>query len=403
MRSSLKLLIGVALISVSARQSMAAEPAPSYTVKIESVLKHDDGQFIWFHARAAAIPDSSAKEPQVVMTLQKHLSVSDFYSGLSVMRQDHPGGKWTGPVLPPELDWKKLDNGLTISVADVTPLYHRPTGKVIAIGAQVRYSSKGHQLEDVPRAHCTAYAVLDPEKNQWSPWQVLELPHEKQFNFARSACSQCVVRPDGRTLLPLYIAENAKSDFSTVVAEFGFDGQKFKYLRHGNVLKMTGGNGLHEPSLIEFGGKFYLTMRTVPRGYVSVSEDGLNFQPQKPWQFDDGSELGSHNTQQHWIARRQALFLVYTRSGANNDHIFRHRAPLFMAQVDPATLKVIRKTEKIVVAERGADLGNFGCNYVSPSESWITVSEGVFTKEARRRGADGTTFIARILWSQPNR
>lgn len=402
MRSSLKLLIGLSLISISAGPIFAAEPAPTFTVKLETVLKHDDGQFLWFHPRAAAIPGSNRNEPQIVMTLQKHLKVSDFYSGLHVLRQDHPGGTWSGPVLPPELDWRKLDNGITISVADVTPGFHPQTGKVIAIGAQVRYSTKGHQLDDVPRAHCTAYTVLDPKSNQWSGWQTLELPAGKQFNFARNACAQWVVRPNGNVLIPLYIAEKAKSDYGTTVAEFSFDGQKFNYVQHGNVLEMAGGRGLHEPSLVEFGGKFYLTMRNEKRGYVSVSDDGLNFKRVQPWQFDDGSELGSYNTQQHWLAHSHGLFLVYTRRGANNDHIFRHRAPLFMGQVDPVTLKVIRKTEKIVIAERGADLGNFGCNYVSPSESWITVSEGVFTKEARKRGAEGATFVARIRWSQPN-
>ncbi|MEI2722625.1 MAG: hypothetical protein V9H26_03485 [Verrucomicrobiota bacterium] len=35
----------------------------------------------------------------------------------------------------------------------------------------------------------------------------------------------------------------------------------------------------------------------------------------------------------------------------------RHRAPLFMAQVDPTTLRVLRRTEKVVVPERGAELG----------------------------------------------
>ncbi len=39
-------------------------------------------------------------------------------------------------------------------------------------------------------------------------------------------------------------------------------------------------------------------------------------------------------------------FLVYTRRGADNDHVFRHRAPLFIAQVDPKRLDVIRASER---------------------------------------------------------
>ena len=139
------------------------------------------------------------------------------------------------------------------------------------------------------------------------------------------------------------------------------------------------------------------------RLYVSVSDDGLQFAEPKPWTFDDGAELGSYNTQQHWLAHGDGLFLIYTRRGANNDHIMRHRAPLFMAQVDARTLQVIRRTEKIVVPERGAELGNFGAASISESESWITVAEGMFMKDSRERGAEGATFIARVIWAKPNK
>jgi uncharacterized cupin superfamily protein len=36
-----------------------------------------------------------------------------------------------------------------------------------------------------------------------------------------------------------------------------------------------------------------------------------------------------------------------------------------MAQVDPTRLRVIRKTERVLVPERGARLGNFGVNLVT--------------------------------------
>ncbi|MFO0919905.1 MAG: hypothetical protein U0872_16530 [Planctomycetaceae bacterium] len=45
--------------------------------------------------------------------------------------------------------------------------------------------------------------------------------------------------------------------------------------------------------------------------------------------------------------------MAYTRRGANNDHIARHRAPLFVAQVDLQSLQVIRSTEQILLPERG--------------------------------------------------
>ena len=74
-----------------------------------------------------------------------------------------------------------------------------------------------------------------------------------------------------------------------------------------------------------------------------------------------------------------------------------------MAQVDTQTLQVRRNTEKIIVPERGAELGNFGACAISESESWVTVSEGMFMKDSKTRGAKGTTFVARIMWSKPNK
>lgn len=95
--------------------------------------------------------------------------------------------------------------------------------------------------------------------------------------------------------------------------------------------------------------------------------------------WDDGADLGNYNTQQHWVTHSNGLFLVYTRKGAHNDHVFRHRAPLFIAQVDPEKLCVVRSTERVLVPERGARLGNFGVAEVSENETWVTVAEWMQT------------------------
>src|SRR6185436_12067028 len=102
--------------------------------------------------------------------------------------------------------------------------------------------------------------------------------------------------------------------------------------------------------------RFYLTLRNDQRAYVTTSRDGLHFDAIRPWTFDDGSDLGSYNTQQHWLAHSDGLFLVYTRRGANNDHIIRSRAPLFIARVDPEKLCVIRSSERILIPERGGEM-----------------------------------------------
>lgn len=373
-----------------------------YEIRLQTVLEHDDGQFLWFHPRVAPVPSATGGVPAVVMTLQKHLRVSDHYSGLSVMRTDDLGATWSGPEARPELDWVPGPNGTNFAVCDVTPGWHAPTGKLIAVGARVRYGQGGEQLDNDQRDNQTAYTVHDPAAGTWTPWRVIDMPADAKFDYARSACAQWLTLPDGTLLLPFYYGPNASAPASVTVVRCSFDGNELKYLEHGNEMELPIVRGLCEPSIAWHGGKFYLTLRNDLKGYVTRSDDGLHYEDIRPWTFDDGAELGSYNTQQHWVSHSDGLFLVYTRSGANNDHIMRHRAPLFIAQVDPERLVVLRDTERVLIPERGATLGNFGANAVSERESWVTVSEGVWGDDARRRGATGATFLARIIWNRPN-
>ena len=68
------------------------------------------------------------------MTLQKHLRVSDHYSGLHVLETDDLGRTWRGPTAVPELDWETEPasvgegGGATIAVADVTDEKSRGRG-----------------------------------------------------------------------------------------------------------------------------------------------------------------------------------------------------------------------------------------------------------------------------------
>lgn len=373
-----------------------------FETELQTVLEHDDGQFLWYHPRATVLPPSDDQDrPNILITLQQHLHTSDHYSGLSMLTSTDLGQSWTGPTPIQELDWVREPGGVDVAVADVTPMLHPPSGKVIAVGAQVRYSATGEQLEDRPRAHQTAFAVFDPATGQWTRWQRLDMPDDPLFDFARSACAQFVVEDDGSVLLPFYIGRSAEAPYSVTVARCSFDGRQLTYREHGNILSLDQARGLYEPSLIRCADRFYLTIRNDFKGYASVSPDGLNYRPAKAWTFDDGSDLGSYNTQQHWLAHQDGLFLVYTRRGADNDHIMRHRAPLFLAQVDPELLQVIRSTERVIVPERGGELGNFGASAISDRESWVTVSEGVWNEDARRRGATGALFIGRVVWGDP--
>ena len=160
--------------------------------------------------------------------------------------------------------------------------------------------------------------------------------------------------------------------------------------------------GLCEPSVALYKGTYYLTIRNDVKGYVTTSKDGLNYDAIKPWMFDDGTELGSYNTQQHWLTHSDGLFLVYTRRGAGNDDVFRNRAPLFMAQVDPEKLVVVRATEKVLMPNTGAAFGNFGATAIDENESWVTDAEGVFG-DALKPGVKARVLNARVIWSSPDR
>lgn len=375
-----------------------------FTVELQTILKHDDDEFHWFHPRATVHSSNSLdQKPAALLTILKHLRASDHYSGTYVMHSNDLGKTWTEPVMPAELDWVHDANKVDIAVADVTPIFHARSGKVIAVGAQVRYNTKGEEIEDQVRSHQTAYAVFDPETKKWSPWRRLEMPPDERYNFARSACAQMVIEPTGNLLLPFYVSESARNLFRTQVVRCSFDGAELKFVEAGNELKLDVPRGLYEPSLINHAGMYYLTLRNDVRGYVTTSADGLNYSEIKPWTFDDGAELGSYNTQQHWVSNGDALYLSYTRRGANNDHIVRHRAPLFIAQVDPQELVVLRDTEKILMPERGATFGNFGATQVSSTEAWVTDAEGIFRPEDRKRGAEGAVYLARVKWEKPGR
>ena len=91
----------------------------------------------------------------------------------------------------------------------------------------------------------------------------------------------------------------------------------------------------------------------------------------------------------------KGLFLVYTRRGAGNDHIFRHRAPLFIAQVDPSRLCVIRATEKVLLPAEGATLGNSGVCRISDQESWITCGEGLL-RLGKRKNDLNKVYVVRV-------
>jgi hypothetical protein len=276
----------------------------------------------------------------------------------------------------------------------------------LGIGHTARYENNKVMHE---RKRETCFSVYDDKVRKWTPWSMLDMPADAKYHSSGAGCVQRVDLENGDVLLPIYFKAKGDKYYRVTVLRCTFDGKTLKYVNQGNELALESGRGVYEPSLTKFQGKYYLTLRNDTAAYVTVSDDGQHFGPIKKWTFEDGTDLGNYNTQQHWVTHDDALYLVYNRRGAFNDHMIRHRAPLFMAQVDPGQLNVLRHTERILVPDNGARLGNFGVTEVNENETWVTVAEWMQTfgpniviPKDNAYGADNRVYAARILWAKPN-
>ncbi len=364
------------------------------------------------HARPGVIPGN----PPVglVTASPSRISGDDVFYAIQEIRSED-GGKTWGKPQNTSLSRRNLPSGNDEGICDFWPKFHAASGKLLGTGHTVRYYKDN--LSPLPRPRQTAYSVYDSVNKNWNPWRTLEFPKELADYFISEGAgsTQRYDMPDGTILLPTYfVSDPAKAtsiatmheQLISTVLQCAFDGETLTYIRHGNELYSPDKPGLCEPSITFSSGRFYITLRNDFNGYVATSDDGLHYTQPRRWTFDDGSNLGSYNTQQHWLAHQDELFLIYTRSGANNDHIPRNRAPLFMAQVDKERLCVIRDSECILMPERGAKLGNFGVAQFSDREYWVADAEWMQTKspdyancrKCEERGSDNAVFLTKVTF-----
>jgi hypothetical protein len=379
----------------------AAEPVVgpvSYRLQLDVVSEGFDGKTCWFHPRAGAIP---GKVPSVVLTLQKwNLKRSDVFYPVASRVSPDLGRTWS-PVVEHSatLGRHRIDETREEAICDFTPKWHAQSGRLLGTGHTVFY--KDDVLMAVRPRH-TVWSVFDPATQTWTAWAKMHMPDSPKFGCAGAGSTQRVDLANGDILLPIYSkAIEGKAYFSTIV-RCRFDGEKLQYVEHGSEHTVDVDRGLYEPSLAKFRGRYFLTMRNDRAAYVARSADGLKFEGARKWTFDDGADLGSYNTQAHWVTHEDGLFLTYTRRGANNDNVARHRAPLFIAQVDPERLVVLRSTERELVPNKGAQLGNFAVVDVSERETWVTTSEGMSPGNPAQYGSNGRVYAARIIWEKPN-
>lgn len=388
----------------------AQDSADDFIVERSVMTRGYDGKQCWVHARAGIVPTvQSGKPPTVVLTTQRlKITGSDVFYALNSAETEDLARTWSPLAEQIGFRREKLDARTEETICDFSPMWHAVTGKLLGTGQTVRYFD--NKVMKV-RPRWTAYAVYDPQTKTWSAPKRLKMPGDLKFQSSGAGSVQRVDLPDGDVLLPIYFKDPEKSQYSVTVCRCKFDGTQLQYVSHGTEHTVNVKRGFVEPSIAKFGDRFFLTLRNDDHGYVTSGTDGQRFDVAKKWRFDDGEELGNYNTQQHWVTHSDGLYLVYTRTGADNDHVFRHRAPLFIAQIDPRNLTVIRKTERIVVPERGARLGNFGVVNVNEKETWIIVTEWMQTWSHQgrvipidnQRGADNSIYIAKLKWTKPNK
>ena len=391
------------------REQVRLQPPPPaglpYEVKLTTVSNGYDGTSCWVHPRAGAIPHDG-KPASVVMTMQKLLlSGSDIFGNLNDVRSDDLGSTWSSITEHANtLERRHEPNDVEVGPSDFTPKFHAQSGRLLGIGHTVRYHGE-HVIPN--RRRETVWSVYDEKARTWTPWAILPMPDEPKFYNVGAGSVQRFDLENGDILLPVYGKAEKDKYYYVTVLRCRFDGTTLKFIEQGNALTLEAGRGVYEPSLTRCAGRFFLTLRNDIQGYICTSDDGLHFGAIQPWKFDDGGELGNYNTQQHWVTHKDRLYLVYNRKGAHNDHVPRHRAPLFMAEVDQKALAVKRATENILVPERGARLGNFAVTEVSENETWVTVAEWMQTlppnfiiSPDNAFGADNSVFAARILWKE---
>ncbi len=406
----LRFAVGLILLSTAASAAPAA--SPDYRIQLDTIHSGYDGVHCWVHPRAGIIPTPGGT-PIVVLTMMKlWLKGSDVFSPLSDMRTDDLGRTWSEPHEHTHaLGERRAADGTPIMPSDFWPAWHSKSGKLLGIGHTVYYDEKdGVRKVRKFRPRETSYSVYDPVQRTWSPWLALVMPDEPRFKNAGAGSVKRVDLPNGDILLPIYHNEIGQTSSRVVVLRCKFDGTTLSVKEVGSEVAVPPGDevvrGVGEPSLARIGSRFYLSLRQDLTGYVTSSNDGLHFDTPRPWTWDDGTNLGNYNTQTHWVTHNDKLYLVYTRKGANNDHVFRHRAPLFMAEVDQKRLVVIRATERILVPERGARLGNFGVTDISANETWVTVAEWMQTwgpnfimPVDNKYGSNNSVYVAHIFWN----
>ncbi len=183
------------------------------------------------------------------------------------------GRTWSQPVAIAALQRRRQDDGYEVVAGDLCPKFHAQTKRVLVTGKTFNFQDG--TSEDILREQ-VAYIVYMPETDTWGTMRTLTLPaadHAGRPILAPNAgCHQRVDLPDGDILLPIGYQTSADARiYTTIVARCRFDGDSLTYMDHGTEHSITTGRGLYEPSLTDFDGRFFLTIRADDGAWVRAA------------------------------------------------------------------------------------------------------------------------------------
>lgn len=396
---------GLAVLAASAAM-VSAEEVKIVSITKQTLWQNRDGRHrTWFHPRACILPQANGK-PKVLMTLQE-IGGSDYFGQVHWSMSSDDGQTWSEPEPIAAFGRDPVpgrDDGLQAAVCDVTPQYHPQTETVIALGHVVFYKGpRFARKEQLPR-----YPIYATRKQDgtWSERKTLAWDDPRGAYIYSNNCGQRWVLENGEVQMSFTFGPQEQHRMVAGVRAT-FDGEQLRVRKVGPPLHNREGRGLLEPSVTRFDETFWITMRAEDdRGYFSVSDDGLNWEPKRAWTWENGTPIEMSSTQQHWLTHSDGLFLVYTRKHSSNRNVIRWRSPLWIAQVDADRRCLLKSTEQVVLPlvgdgvnepDKVAMMGNFHVVNVSKDESWVTVGELI-----PRDGYRGDVLLARIRWSKPN-
>lgn len=382
---------GVAIVTSS--QALESEKCTTQTLR-----EGFDGKECFVHARAAAYGDFR------MITAQKlDVSGTDFFECLQVNISVDGGYSWTG--FQPDTAFMPLlreveGRNLRTVCCDMTPMYHKKTGKYLVTGHSANYEDGSVRPISDRVDRKPVYAVYDMANKSFDRVRFVQMPEDPKYYSCGSGSSQCLELENGDVLMPIsFQAKEPGMPMHQKVAiiRCHFDGVTLTCTEISNELDVLEEvRGIVECSIAALEDQYYLTIRGDGHGYVSVSDGPMHFTQPEIWRWDDGQILPTYNTQSHWMVLDGKLHLVYTRKNGTNDHVFRHRAPLYAAEVDIRTLRVRRDTEFVVVPERGARLGNFGVCTLDNHTAFVTASEWMQPKGCEQYGSNNALWFTKV-------